>query len=127
MATADNWEEEIIENILKITKGFIKRNNLNLFEIAEGIRDGGYIQFINRKKDILITFYYLPNYDVTVEQSPRNLKTIFKVFKAIFKNEDNIENFFSLKAELNEGEPIANIEDFLNNCFIYIEENFKLQ
>ncbi|THD66713.1 hypothetical protein E7Z59_13090 [Robertkochia marina] len=127
MAIADNWEEEIIENILDITKHFITKHNLSVFEIVKETRDDGYIKLVNSKGYIVITIHYLPNYDVVVESYPYNISAYVKLIKAMISNSDYDNDRISLKEVLNNGQPINHLEFFLDNCMNHIEKNYNLQ
>ena len=126
MVVVHEWESREVERLLSITKQFVEKHQLRVIEIAKGIRDGGYVQLANAKSSMLITMYYLPNYDVILEKNPRNPRALLKLVKAMIQNDKYTTEVISLKELLNDGKPIVDLEDFLNTCMQYIETNFQL-
>ena len=126
MVVVHDWEKREIENILSLTKQFVEKHHLKVIEIAKNVRDGGYVQFATFKSSMIITIYYLPNYDVILEKNPHNLGALIKLLNAIMNNDKYAQEVISLKELLNDGKPIVDLEDFLNTCMQYIETNFKL-
>ena len=114
------WEEKQINLILKKTKLFSKENQLILKEIVSEVhyRDQ-YVRYINKSNTISIVFWFVPEYDITIEFYPN----ILTVIKSIILNRKREPKILSFKTILNSNKSITNFEKFIEDSINHINSN----
>ncbi|PKP43886.1 MAG: hypothetical protein CVT96_03800 [Bacteroidetes bacterium HGW-Bacteroidetes-13] len=117
-----DFEEKEIESIIQQTKDYMAGKRFKISEIIRNNSDGGYVSYSNEQGTILISFFFLPYYDVVIEKQNNYILALIKMLQGKSVRTE----YISLKEILCPSNKILNFKLFINHSLEYIDKNALL-